>query len=78
MEEERLLELLPTTVPKNLAADFVRRVFAGFALDGILIRKGEFGTKNPVILGVESPGVGVLQNAALPKGQWLPVIQLRS
>lgn len=78
MERERLRGLLPTTVPENLAEDFVRRVFAGFALDGILIHKGEFGTKNPVILGVESLGVAVLQSAALPKEQWLPVIQLRS
>jgi len=78
MEEERLRELLPTTVPKNLAEDFICRVFAGFSLDGILIRRGEFGIQNPVIFGVESAGVAVLQNAALPRDRWLPVIQLRS
>lgn len=76
MEEERFRKLLPVTAPENLVEDFIRRVFAGFSLDGILIRQGKFGTENPVILGVESPGVAVLQNAALLNKEWLPIIQL--
>lgn len=62
-------------IPQYIVQDFIERVFAGFALDGVLIRGGYFGD-NPVILGIESPGVVVLQNAALPRKQWLPIIQL--
>ncbi len=75
-EEKRLLAILPPDAPKKLRQDFVRRVFAGFALDGWLLRQGFFGP-NPIILGVESPGVAVLQNAALPRELQIPVIQLR-
>ncbi len=74
-ESRRLLGLLPEDAPKNLKQDFVRRVFAGFALDGLLLRRDCFGP-NPVILGVESSGVAVLQNAALPATDQIPVIQL--
>lgn len=75
-EEERLRAMLPQNIPDYVGADFVRRTFAGFALDGVLLRQGAFG-HNPVILGVESPGVAILQNAALRRVDWLPVIQLR-
>lgn len=75
-EEQRLRAMLPAGVPDHLADDLIRRIFAGFALDGLLLREERFGP-NPVILGVESPGVPVLQNAALQKGSWLPVVQLR-
>lgn len=73
----RLKEMLPPS-PENLKEDFAQRTLAGFALDGILIKQGAFGA-NPVILGVESPGVAVLQNAALSsldRKEWLPVIQI--
>jgi hypothetical protein len=73
--EARLRGLLPDRCPKFVCNDFVRRTFAGFALDGIMIRDGCFGPR-PVILGVESPEVAVLQNAALPQEERLPVIQL--
>lgn len=76
MERERLRTFFWKSFPENIFRDFVRRVFAGFALDGLVIRAGHFG-QNPVLLGVESPGVPVLQNAALPREKWLPVIQLR-
>lgn len=62
--------------PNNPAEDFIARVFAGFALDGVLISQGLFGD-NPIILGVESPGVATLQNAALAREDWLPIVQLR-
>lgn len=76
-EERRLLSLLPPS-SKDLRQDFVRRVFAGFALDGRLLRKNAFGIgHNPIIIGVESPGVGVLQNAALEPSNKIPVIQLK-
>lgn len=75
-EEERLRKILPEEAPDYVSADFIRRTFAGFALDGVLLRRGMWG-RNPVILGVESPGVAVLQNTALPRGEWIPVVQLR-
>jgi hypothetical protein len=74
-EEVRLWEILPKEAGDNLKTDFVERIWAGFALDGILIREGTFGI-NPVILGVESPGVAMLQNSALEKKNWIPVIHL--
>lgn len=74
-ESERLRSFLPMNFPENIVQDFIERIFAGFALDGLLIRSGYFGA-NPVILGVETSGVSVLQNAALPREKWLPVIQL--
>jgi len=76
LEGERLKIFFSTSTPSNIIQDFIERVFAGFALDGILMRKGLFG-KNPVILGVESPGVAILENAALPQEEWLPIIQLK-
>lgn len=75
LEYNRLAELLPREAPERLIRDFVERVWAGFALDGVLAREGVFGP-NPVLLGVESRGVVVLQNAALPRQLWLPNIQL--
>lgn len=75
MEEKRLRRLL-VEVPERLANDFVWRVFAGFSLDGVLIREGEFGTPNPVLLGIESPGVALLQNAAVGKNEKVPIIQV--
>lgn len=74
-ERQRLISILPSSTPANIACDFVERTWSGFALDGVLIRRECFGL-NPVLLGVESPGVSVLQNAALPRDRWLPVIQL--
>lgn len=73
-EQQRLLSLLPNSC-RSLRLDFVRRVFAGFALDGMLLQLGTFG-RNPIILGVESPGVTELQNAVLPPFNRVPVIQL--
>ena len=55
--------------------ELIERIFTGFALDGKLISAGYFGN-NPIILGIESPGVIILQNSALTRKQWLPVIQL--
>ncbi len=75
-ERKRLKELV-IQFPAPVVEDFVKRVFAGFALDGLLLRRGELGPKNPVILGVESPGVALLQNAALPQGEQVPVVELR-
>lgn len=75
-EERRLLSILPADSPKALQRDFIRRVFAGFALDGWLLREGLFGP-DPVILGVESSGVAILQNAALALADQIPVIQLK-
>jgi hypothetical protein len=88
-EVRRLTALLPTDcsakvrevfirtpwVDRNLAEAFIRRILAGFALDGLLLSRGYFG-RQAVLLGVESPGVAVLQNAALPREQRIPVIQL--
>ena len=74
-ERDRLSSILSSHIPANVAADFVERTWSGFALDGLLIRQGLFGF-NPVLLGVESPGISILQNAALPRDQWLPVLQL--
>lgn len=74
-EKERLFQILPTEADENIKMDFVERVWAGFALDGILMKKGAFGS-NPVILGVESFGVTILQNSALSKKDWIPVIGL--
>ena len=73
-ESKRLFEML-SGFPEGLVNDFIERVFAGFALDGVLIRRGEFGN-NPVLLGVESAGVAALQNVALKRENWLPIIQL--
>ena len=75
MERDRLAEILPRNIPDNISEDFINRCFAGFALDGLILRQGYFG-QNPVILGVETPGVSVLQNIALERSQWLPVIDL--
>lgn len=76
-EVERLRVFVPSGAPENVRDDYVQRIFAGFALDGVLIRNGAFGTPNPVILGVESEGVAVLQNAALEKKDRIPLVQLR-
>jgi len=79
MEEQRLRTMLVSAkAPPNIKDDFVRRAFAGFALDGYLLSNAYrqyFGSS--VILGVESPGVAVLQNAALSKTARIPVIQLK-
>jgi len=72
-EEKRLLGLLPKEAPPELRREFVRRVFAGFILDGLLLSRGEFG-QDPVILGVESTGVPVIQN--IGGGNSIPIIQL--
>lgn len=75
-EYDRLMSFLPVNTPDNIRTDFAHRVFAGFGLDGLLMRDGCFG-ENPIILGVESPGVTKLQNAALLREEWLPVVQLK-
>lgn len=75
-ERQRLLSFLPHGLPDNIRQDYVERIFAGFCLDGHLIRKELFG-ENPIILGVEPPGVTMIQNSALAKQDWVPVIALR-
>lgn len=75
-ERERLLEILPSGCPSNVKEDFIERVWAGFALDGVILRNGTFG-QNPVILGVESPEVLVFQNSALERTDWIPTMQIR-
>jgi len=42
--------------------------------DGVLLRA--FFLQNPVLLGVETPEVTILQNSMLPREEWLPVVQL--
>ncbi len=74
-EVSRLGQSLPDGTPENLRKDFIKRVFSGFALDGLVVREGIFGD-NPVLLGVESPGVTMLQNSALKKVDWLPIVDL--
>jgi hypothetical protein len=76
-EVERLRCFVPSGAPENVRDDYVQRILAGFALDGILIRNGSFGVRNPVILGVESAGVAILQSAALERKDYIPVVQLR-
>jgi len=73
LETERLKGIPWGVVPKSVMQDWITRVFAGYAKDGVWLR--EF-FKNPVIIGVESPGVVVMQNSALKKEDWVPVIQL--
>lgn len=75
LEEQRIKKFLPTEAPRQLKEEFVKRVFIGFALDGLIIREGVFGA-NPVILGVESPGVSMLQNSALFGGGLIPIVEL--
>lgn len=75
--ENRRLRGLLGPIPFPVADDFITRVFAGFAFDGVLLRREILGLNNPVILGVESPGVPVLQNAALDPDERIPVIQLK-
>lgn len=75
--EKRRLRGLLGLVPPSVATNFIERVFAGFAFDGVLLRRGLLGVKNPVILGIESPGVPVLQNAALRQDDRVPLIQLK-
>lgn len=74
-ETDRLISFCPDKTPSNVAQDFVERVLAGFALDGVLLREGAF-VENPVLLGVETPEVTILQNSMLPREKWLPVVQL--
>ena len=62
--------------PGKLIVDFVNRVFSEYALEGVWFSKGKFG-KNPIILGVETPGVPTLINAALPRKKRIPIIQLK-
>ena len=76
MEKIRFSSLFLFHPPANLLEEFIRRSWAGFALDGILARDDHFG-RNPVLLGVEGEGVAMLQNAALSRDQWLPVILLK-
>jgi hypothetical protein len=75
-ETERIRTLLPASAPDNLKRDYIERVWSGFALDGILAHRGAFGA-NPVLLAVEGRDVAILQNAALPKEDRLPVVELR-
>ncbi len=76
-ELHRLKGLLPEgeNYQDRSQNDFVKRAFANFALDGVLMRQGVFG-ENPVILGVESPGVALIQNAALKDKECVPIVQL--
>ena len=76
LEEKRMAQFLDKKMQNNIKKDFIRRVFAGFALDGIFMRERVFGS-NPVILGVESPGVPILQNSTLGRGDWVPVVSLK-
>ncbi len=77
LEEQRLKKLLPADATREMRQRFVERTFAGFALDGVVIRHDAFSStaRNPVILGVESPGVADLQNAQLGEHP-IPVVQL--
>ena len=74
-EEERLRALLPSKSSDNLIDDFIRRTFAGFALDGLILKTDDI-VSNSIILGVESPGIPMLQNAALKKEDRIPVVEL--
>ncbi|MDO8482806.1 MAG: hypothetical protein Q7S86_03240 [bacterium] len=72
-EKARLMQLLPQAHWARLD-DFVNRTLANFALDGVLMGEGVWG-ENPIILGVESPGVAVLQNTVVKEKKRIPVIQ---
>lgn len=65
-----------THAPENLIQDFIERVFAENALEGLWTKEGKFG-ENPVFLGVEGPEIPILQNAALEKKDWIPYVQLK-
>ena len=75
-EKQVLSEILDKTMPKNIIEDFIERVFAEYALEGLWLQEGKFGN-NPIALGVETQATLVLQNAALPKTSWIPSIQLK-
>lgn len=75
IETKRLMEILPSSAPENLKIDFIERCFAGFALDGFILKQKEFG-QNPIILGVESSGVSVIQNATFEQLERIPIIEL--
>ncbi len=76
-EFSHLVGLLKHAHPSdNLVKDFVERVFAEYALEGLWAKTGKLG-ENPVFLGVESPEIPILQNAALEKKDWIPYIQLK-
>jgi len=69
--------ILPRKIPQNLVDDFVHRCFTGYSLDGESVREGEFGLlPNPVILGVEAPGLALLQSASLEEDNRVSIIQL--
>jgi len=74
-EEKRLRRLFGSIKKKNLVNDILRRIFAGYALDGVLLRSSAFGD-DPILLSVESSGVAVIQNCMLSPGEKIPVIQI--
>lgn len=75
-ETERINSILSSKIPDNIKEDFTERVLSGFVLDGELIKEKEFG-ENPVLLGVESSGVAIIQNSALLKKDWIPVVEIK-
>jgi hypothetical protein len=75
-EKDRLRTFMPRGTPRNVSDDFLDRTLAGFALDGYIIKTGFFG-ENPIILGVETRGVSILQNCSFPREDKLPVILLK-
>jgi len=60
-EMDRLFLFRP---PANVFEDFMIRLLAYYALDGIIAREGAFGP-NPVLLGVEGEWTDVVQNSAI-------------
>ena len=73
LEKERLKTIPWNSVPAWLMDNWIERIFAGYAQDGVWVKRN---FTNPIIVGVESRGVAVLQNAALSKKDWIPVIQI--
>ena len=78
VEQQRsfLADILSKDLPENIVSDFIDRVLAQYALEGLWFQEKKFGN-NPVVLGVETQATMVLQNAALPKECWIPSIQLK-
>jgi len=63
-------------VPMIWKERMIKRIICSYMLDGILMRRGVYGS-NPIILGVEASSTVVIQNAALKDEEKIPVILLR-
>ncbi len=76
IERTILSQIFSSNVPESLKQAIANKILASYILDGILLEKGAYGP-NPVILGVESASVAIIQNCTFSQNKRIPVIELK-